>query len=98
VLSVDEIASMIGPAAENAGTPLIATSTGTCPDPRESAAADIRLFRKVARPGTVLRASGASTTSMRFSRITTRATGGPASDAVIRDDLRARIGAGLLTE
>jgi deoxyribose-phosphate aldolase len=59
VPSVDEIASMIDPAAEDASAPLIATSTGTCLDPRESAAADIRLFRKIVNPETVLKASGA---------------------------------------
>ena len=86
-------------AAERAGAAFIKTSTGTRPDQRDSVAADIRLLRSVLKKETVVKASGGvydldavlayyDAGARRF---------GASETAAILEDLRTRLGAGLLT-
>jgi deoxyribose-phosphate aldolase len=86
-------------AAEKAGVAFIKTSTGTRPDKQASIAADVRLFRGILKPETVIKASGGvydldavllyyEAGARRF---------GASETAVILEDLRSRLEAGLLT-
>lgn len=86
-------------AAEGAGAGFIKTSTGTRPDKQASIAADVRLFRGILRPETVIKASGGvydldavllyyDAGARRF---------GASETAAILEDLRSRLDAGLLT-
>ena len=86
-------------AAEEAGAAFIKTSTGTRPDQQASIAADVRLFRGILRPETVIKASGGvfdldavllyyEAGARRF---------GASETAVILEDLRYRLEAGLIT-
>ena len=85
-------------AAEEAGVGFIKTSTGTRPDKQASIAADVRMFRSILKPETVIKASGGvydldavllyhDAGARRF---------GASETAAILEDLRARIDTGLL--
>ena len=86
-------------AAEEAGVAFIKTSTGTRPDKQASIAADVRLLRGILKPETVIKASGGvydldavllyyQAGARRF---------GASETAVILEDLRSRLEAGLVT-